>query len=69
LGLAIFVLHRAVTGTTERFMGLLIEQYGGAFQPWLTPAGAGAVSVRKRGEGDLGVMSVDDLIVRLKTEL
>jgi threonyl-tRNA synthetase len=124
------VLHRAVTGSTERFMGLLIEQYGGAFPLWLAPvqailipisdaqheyadgiaaqlnaAGfrteidkrservgkkiaeaevskapymlvmgkrdveAEAVSVRKRGEGDLGAMSVDDLIVRLKAEL
>ena len=30
---------------------------------------AGLVSVRKRGEGDLGAMSVEDLIARLKSEL
>ena len=31
------VLHRAVTGSTERFLGLLIEQYAGAFPFWLAP--------------------------------
>ncbi len=31
------VLHRAVTGSTERFLGLLIEQYAGAFPTWLAP--------------------------------
>ncbi len=31
------VIHRAVTGSTERFMGLLIEQYAGAFPLWLSP--------------------------------
>ncbi len=34
------VLHRAVTGTTERFMGILIEHYGGAFPLWLAPVQA-----------------------------
>lgn len=34
------VLHRAVTGSTERFMGLLIEQYAGAFPLWLSPVQA-----------------------------
>ncbi len=31
------VLHRAVTGSTERFMGILIEHYAGAFPYWLAP--------------------------------
>ena len=31
------VLHRAVTGTTERFLGVIIEHYGGAFPLWLAP--------------------------------
>lgn len=123
------VLHRAVTGSTERFLGLLIEQYAGAFPLWLAPvqvallpisdaqlpyaemiaeqlkeAGfrvevdsrservgkkiaeaevqktpymlimgkrdveANVVSVRKRGEGDLGPMSVDELVSRVKSE-
>src|SRR3989344_4147813 len=31
------MIHRAVIGSTERFMGVLIEQYAGAFPLWLTP--------------------------------
>src|SRR5919199_491630 len=38
------LLHRAVTGTTERFMAVLIEQYGGAFPLWLSPVQAGGVT-------------------------
>ncbi len=31
------VLHRAVTGTTERFLGVIIEHFAGAFPVWLSP--------------------------------
>lgn len=31
------VIHRAVTGSTERFMGVLIEHFAGAFPVWLSP--------------------------------
>ena len=31
------MLHRAVFGTFERFMGILIENYAGAFPMWLSP--------------------------------
>jgi threonyl-tRNA synthetase len=34
------VIHRAVTGTTERFLGILIEHFGGAFPTWLAPVQA-----------------------------
>ncbi len=34
------VLHRAVTGTTERFLGVLIEHFAGAFPLWLAPVQA-----------------------------
>ncbi len=42
------LLHRAVTGTTERFMGVLIEHYGGAFPVWLSPLQAVVVPVADR---------------------
>jgi len=32
-----FVIHRALFGTLERFMGVLIEHYAGAFPFWLAP--------------------------------
>jgi threonyl-tRNA synthetase len=31
------VIHRAVSGSFERFMGILIEHFAGAFPLWLTP--------------------------------
>jgi threonyl-tRNA synthetase len=31
------MLHRAIVGSFERFIGILIEHYGGAFPLWLAP--------------------------------
>ncbi len=31
------MIHRVVYGTLERFIGILIEHYGGAFPTWLAP--------------------------------
>jgi threonyl-tRNA synthetase len=32
-----FMIHRALLGSLERFIGVLIEHYGGAFPVWLSP--------------------------------
>ena len=32
-----YMIHRALLGSWERFFGLLIEQYAGAFPTWLAP--------------------------------
>jgi threonyl-tRNA synthetase len=32
-----FMVHRALLGSIERFFGVLIEHYGGAFPMWLAP--------------------------------
>ena len=124
-----YMVHRALLGSIERFFGILIEHYAGAFPLWLAPeqvrvlpisdkamnyakgvqaalraAGfrvdvdasaeklgakireatlmkvpyqvvvgprdeaAGQVSVRSRGEGDLGAMTLDALVAKLKAE-
>ena len=34
------MLHRTIIGTLERFIGVLIEHYGGAFPTWLAPVQA-----------------------------
>jgi len=34
------MLHRAILGTFERFLGILIENFGGAFPLWLAPVQA-----------------------------
>jgi threonyl-tRNA synthetase len=33
----LYVIHRALYGSFERFIGILIEHYGGAFPVWLAP--------------------------------
>ena len=33
----VFVIHRALYGSFERFIAILIEHYGGAFPFWLAP--------------------------------
>ncbi|WP_301171312.1 threonine--tRNA ligase [Brevibacillus nitrificans] len=124
------VLHRAMYGSMERFIGILIEHYAGAFPVWLTPIQArlmnisevhtpyaekvkeqlqqagirveldarnekigykireaqvqkipymlvigekemedGTLSVRKRGVGDEGAMSVEAFIEKIRGEI
>jgi threonyl-tRNA synthetase len=124
------MVHRALLGSIERFFGILIEHYAGAFPLWLAPeqvrilpisdkvagyarrvqtalreAGfrvdvdlspdklgakirsatlqkvpyqivvgprdeaAGTLSVRSRADGDLGALSLEDVIARLKAAL
>ena len=44
------VIHRALLGSMERFLGILIENYAGAFPVWLSPAQVKLISV---GEGHI----------------
>lgn len=39
------MLHRAILGSVERFMGVIIEHYAGAFPMWLAPVQISLVSV------------------------
>jgi threonyl-tRNA synthetase len=39
------MLHRVILGTIERFMGVLIEHYAGAFPLWLSPVQAVVLTV------------------------
>ena len=41
-------LHRAVTGSTERFMGVIIEHFAGAFPVWLAPVQAVVIPIADR---------------------
>ena len=34
---SLYVIHRALYGSYERFLGIVIEHYGGAFPLWLAP--------------------------------
>ena len=39
------MLHRAIVGSLERFIGILIEQHGGALPAWLAPVQAVVCSI------------------------
>ncbi|MFP4066751.1 MAG: threonine--tRNA ligase [Spirochaetaceae bacterium] len=40
-----YMVHRALLGSMERFFGVLIEHYGGAFPVWLSPLQARVIPV------------------------
>ncbi len=42
------MIHRALLGSLERFFGMLIEHYGGAFPAWLAPVQMALLSVGER---------------------
>jgi threonyl-tRNA synthetase len=42
------MLHRAVLGSLERFIGILIEHYGGALPLWLAPVQAVVLNITDR---------------------
>ncbi len=42
------LIHRAVTGATERFLAMLIEEFAGAFPVWLAPVQAMLVPIADR---------------------
>ena len=42
------LIHRAIFGSFERFIALLIEHYGGAFPLWLAPVQATVLSIADR---------------------
>src|SRR4029077_5848003 len=54
------MLHRAILGSVERFIGILIEHYAGNFPLWLAPVQAvvasitdDAASYAEEGAGEL----------------
>ncbi|RMG03380.1 MAG: threonine--tRNA ligase [Nitrospirae bacterium] len=42
------MIHRALMGSLERFFGILIEHYAGAFPLWLSPVQVGVITVAER---------------------
>jgi threonyl-tRNA synthetase len=43
-----YMVHRALMGSMERFMGVLIEHYAGAFPAWLAPVQAMLIPIADR---------------------
>ena len=43
-----YMVHRAILGSLERFFGVLVEHYAGAFPLWLAPAQAVVIPIADR---------------------
>ncbi len=43
-----YMVHRALFGSVERFFGVLVEHYGGAFPVWLAPVQAVVIPIADR---------------------
>jgi threonyl-tRNA synthetase len=56
------MIHRALFGSVERFFGVLLEHYAGAFPVWLSPVQAVAVPVAEEFADYLA-----DVVARMKT--
>ncbi len=46
-----YMVHRAILGSLERFFGVLVEHYAGAFPLWLAPVQATVIPIADRHNG------------------
>jgi len=56
-----YMIHRALFGSIERFLGILVEHYAGAFPAWLAPVQAIAIPV---SNGQVGYLN--DVAAKLR---
>ncbi|MEP7024502.1 MAG: threonine--tRNA ligase [Actinomycetota bacterium] len=47
------MIHRALFGSIERFFGILVEHYAGAFPPWLAPVQVTGIPITEAHNGYL----------------
>jgi threonyl-tRNA synthetase len=52
-----YVIHRALFGSLERFIGILIEHYGGAFPFWLAPVQVRVIPVGESHRREAAVIA------------
>ena len=57
------MVHRAILGSMERFLGILIEHYAGAFPLWLAPVQAVVIPI-----ADRHLPYAENVSARLRTE-
>ncbi len=64
------MLHRVILGAIERFIGVLIEHYGGAFPTWLAPVQAVILTVTDRNieHGTRILQDLSDSGIRIKSD-
>ncbi|NWO11863.1 threonine--tRNA ligase [Chromohalobacter salexigens] len=65
------MLHRAIVGSMERFIGILIEHYAGAMPLWLSPLQAVVLNITdaQRDHAESVSLRLQKLGLRVKTDL
>jgi threonyl-tRNA synthetase len=65
------MLHRAILGTFERFIGILIEHYAGKFPLWLAPLQAVVATIVSDADAYAELVSTKlaDAGIRVETDL
>jgi threonyl-tRNA synthetase len=58
-----YMIHRALFGSIERFFGILLEHYAGAFPPWLAPVQVVGIPI-----SDAHVPYLEDVAARLREQ-
>jgi threonyl-tRNA synthetase len=58
-----YMIHRALFGSIERFFGILVEHYAGAFPPWLAPVQAVGIPI-----ADTHVPYLEKVTARLREQ-
>ncbi len=64
-----FILHRCIYGSLERFMGILLEHYQGAFPVWLAPIQVQVISLNEDNYADSIFQELRDLGYRVELDL
>jgi threonyl-tRNA synthetase len=63
------MVHRALLGSIERFFGVLIEQYGGAFPVWLSPVQAVVLPISEKHMDYARKVAAELRAARIRVEL
>ncbi len=58
-----YMIHRALFGSIERFFGILVEHYAGAFPPWLAPVQVVGIPI-----ADAHVPYLEEVAARLREQ-
>lgn len=66
------MLHRAILGSVERFLGILIEHYAGKFPTWMAPMQTVVIPISPEKHGEYARQIESDLKefgIRVKTDM
>jgi len=61
------MLHRAILGSLERFIGILIEHHAGQMPPWLAPLQAVVLNITDR-QAEAVERTANSFVIRIRVE-